>query len=126
MHAHHVTFLLSLLLLLFTASAITPSPAPKPVLGGYTPIKNLSDPHVIEVARFAVKEHNRQDKAHMVHLLRVLQGWTQVVAGINYRLILAVRPVHSRHIVRRYEALVYERPWQHFMNLTSFKPLREH
>ncbi|CAO2842447.1 unnamed protein product [Amaranthus hypochondriacus] len=97
-------------------------PRPQPVLGGYSLIQNLSEPHVIEVARFAIKEHNKmQHKGHMLKFLSIFKGWSQVVAGVNYRLIITAKRLHSRDVAHRYEALVYERPWEHFMNLTSFK-----
>lgn len=121
MSTHQVIFLFSLLLVVVVSSAEgVAAPAPL-ILGGYTPITNLSDPHVIEVARFAVGEHNKQDKTHMLKFLSIFKGWSQVVAGINYRLIIIAKPLCRPALVRRYEAVVYERPWQHFMNLTSFK-----
>nr|AJD79055.1 CPI-4 [Morus alba var. atropurpurea] len=89
-----------------------------PLVGGWTPIKDLSDPHVKEIANFAVSEYNKQSKASL-KLKSIVKGETQVVAGTNYRLVLAVK---NGATAERYEAVVWEKPWQHFRNLTSFKP----
>ncbi|KAL2932294.1 Cysteine proteinase inhibitor 5 [Bienertia sinuspersici] len=125
MRTQQVYFLFSLLLITITSAAggLTPAKS-QPLPGGYTPINNISDPHVIEVARFAVEEHNKQDDAHLLKFLRILKGWSQVVAGINYRLIIAAEPINCNGKVYHYEAIVYERPWQHFMNLTSFELIK--
>ncbi|CAL0301102.1 unnamed protein product [Lupinus luteus] len=32
------------------------------IIGGWTPIKNINDPHVKEIANFAVTEHNKQSR----------------------------------------------------------------
>ncbi|XP_021766659.1 cysteine proteinase inhibitor 1-like [Chenopodium quinoa] len=113
------------LLLIIVVSAAEEIPPPDLPLGGYSPITNLSDPHVIEVAQFAVKEHNMLDEGHKVKLLSILKGWTQVVAGLNYRLIITAKTLCSHADVHRYEVVVYERPWQHFMKLTSFNQTTE-
>ncbi|KAH7858713.1 hypothetical protein Vadar_027042 [Vaccinium darrowii] len=57
-------------------------------LGGWRPIENVTAPEVIEVAQFAVAEHNNQTGS-MLKFERVVSGEYQVVAGENYRLIIA-------------------------------------
>ena len=83
-------------LLLISASAVSLSQALQ--RGRFYPIKNVSDPHVKKVARFAVKMHNEEqnNEEDALRYLKVLEGWYQVVAGINYRLIIATKPLH-RH-----------------------------
>ncbi|XP_010542197.1 PREDICTED: cysteine proteinase inhibitor 5 [Tarenaya hassleriana] len=84
------------------------------LLGGWKPIKDVSDPHVVEIAKYAVEEHNKQSKTDL-KLDRVVSGQTQVVAGTNYKLIIAASDGKS------YEAIVWEKPWEHFRKLTSFR-----
>ncbi|XP_054778878.1 cysteine proteinase inhibitor 5 [Prosopis cineraria] len=93
-----------------------------PLLGGWTPIKDIEDPHVTEIAKFAVSEYDKRSGAAL-KLEKVLKGETQVVAGTNYRLVLAAKD-GSSSASKNYEAVVWEKPWEHFMNLTSFKPVR--
>lgn len=87
------------------------------LVGGWTPIKNLSDPHVQEIAQFAVSEYNKQAKKELKYEA-VNKGESQVVAGTNYRLTLNVRDGTS---TLAFEAVVWEKPWQHFRKLVSFK-----
>ncbi|XP_027332122.1 cysteine proteinase inhibitor 5-like [Abrus precatorius] len=86
--------------------------------GGWSPIKNINDPHVTEIANFAVTEYVKRSGAKL-KLEKVIKGDTQVVAGINYRLVLAANDGSSSN---NYEAVVWEK-WEHFRNLTSFTPV---
>jgi len=88
--------------------------------GGWSPIKNIDDPHVKEIADYAVTEYAKQS-GHKLKLEKVLKGETQAVAGVNYRLTLAATDGSSS---KNYEAIVWEKVWQHFRNLTSFTPVR--
>ncbi|ESW26013.1 hypothetical protein PHAVU_003G084300 [Phaseolus vulgaris] len=87
--------------------------------GGWSPIKNISDPHVTEIADYAVTEYAKRS-GHKLKLEKVIKGETQVVAGVNYRLTLAATDGSSSN---NYEAIVWEKVWQHFRNLTSFTPV---
>ncbi|KAJ7946383.1 Cysteine proteinase inhibitor [Quillaja saponaria] len=87
--------------------------------GGWKPIENPKDPHVVEIAQFAVSEYDNESNATL-KFERVIQGETQVVDGINYRLDVAVIDGSE---TEDYEAVVYEIPWEGYMNLTSFTPL---
>ncbi|CAI9773174.1 unnamed protein product [Fraxinus pennsylvanica] len=88
-----------------------------PILGGYEPIDNPNDPTVIEIAKFAVAEHNKEAKSNL-KFQKVVKGESQVVAGINYRLVISAVDGAA---VQNYLAVVYEKPWQNFKNLTSFE-----
>ncbi|KAG0455191.1 hypothetical protein HPP92_024150 [Vanilla planifolia] len=103
-----------------SASAAETGVRNETIVGGWTPIKNLSDPHVQEIANFAVEEHNKEGGPPL-KLTRVLRGETQVVSGINYRLAIEATDVGGRF--GNYEAVVWEKSWEHFRKLTSFKPL---
>ncbi|KAF9623976.1 hypothetical protein IFM89_007419 [Coptis chinensis] len=57
-------------------------------VGGWTPIKDIKDPEVQDIGKFAVTEHNKEEKTEL-RFVQVVRGESQVVAGFNYRLILA-------------------------------------
>ena len=84
--------------------------------GGWRPIKNISDPHVQEIGEFAVTEHNKQAKESL-KFQSVVSGETQVVSGTNYRLVVVAE---DGGVSNKYEAVVWEKPWMGFRNLTSF------
>ncbi|MBA0786568.1 hypothetical protein Gotri_026545 [Gossypium trilobum] len=84
--------------------------------GGWKPIKNIKNPHVIKIAKFAVDQYNKQSKVSL-KLDEVVKGETQVVSGINYKLNLKAKDGSA---VNTYEAVVWEKLWLHFRNLTSF------
>ncbi|KAL5771684.1 hypothetical protein ACOSP7_015838 [Xanthoceras sorbifolium] len=107
--------LVAIVLPLFAAGA-----SRGPLVGGWSPIKDLSDPHVKEIAEFAVAEYNKKSKAAL-ELQSVVSGETQVVAGINYRLVVAAKDGSAS--ANRYQAVVWEKAWEHSKNLTSFKPV---
>ncbi|KAF7840546.1 cysteine proteinase inhibitor 5-like [Senna tora] len=90
----------------------------KALVGGWTPIKDIKEPHVTEIAEFAVTEYNKRSGAKL-KLEKVIKGSTQVVAGTNYRLVVAAKDESAA--AKKYEAIVWEKTWEHFMNLTSFK-----
>ncbi|KAF8030295.1 hypothetical protein BT93_E2674 [Corymbia citriodora subsp. variegata] len=92
----------------------------EPLLGGWHPIKNLSDPYVREIAEFAIKTRNDQAKTGLV-LEKVAKGETQVVAGMNYRLVLEVKDGADP---KSFEALVWDKPWEHSRRLSSFKAVQ--
>nr|VDC91079.1 unnamed protein product [Brassica rapa] len=67
-------------------------------VGGWSPISDVKDPHVVEIG---------------------------VTAGTNYRLMVTVDGsigVAGAGVSKKYEAIVWEKPWLKSMNLTSFKP----
>ncbi|KAJ8492683.1 hypothetical protein OPV22_014404 [Ensete ventricosum] len=111
-----------LLLLLLIGAVLSASAAASSgkALGGWTPIKDVNDPHVLEIAQFAVSEHNKQANSGLA-LDKVVKGETQVVSGANYRLVLSASDGSGASA--RYEAVVWEKPWEKFRQLTSFKKL---
>ncbi|XP_062000572.1 cysteine proteinase inhibitor 5-like [Rosa rugosa] len=86
------------------------------VVGGWRPIENIGDPHVKEIAEFAVSEYNQSQKKNLV-FQSVVRGETQVVAGIKYRLVISVKEDDS---FENYEAVVWEKRWMKFRKLISF------
>lgn len=102
------TFLL--LLLICNAGAIP---------GGWSPIGDLQDPHILDVAEFAVAEHNMQARANL-SLTKMVKGESQVVAGTNYRLLLQTEDSLGGGSAE-YEAVVWEKPSGDFRQLLSFR-----
>ncbi|KAI0516426.1 hypothetical protein KFK09_009101 [Dendrobium nobile] len=112
---------LSALLLFADLSSATGGDSP-PTLGGWKPIKNLSDPYVQEIAKFAVAENNKKVNSALT-LSRVLSGETQVISGVKYRLIIKVSEISGSGggvTVRKYQATVWDKPWEKFRALISF------
>lgn len=118
----------SLLVLLFVLPAAVPLLSAAglggrpgaPLVGGWHPIKNLNDPYIKEIAGFAVDEYNKQSKASL-KFAGVKSGDSQVVAGTNYRLIITATDGTT---TGDYEAVVWDKPWERFRKLTSFKPVK--
>ncbi|KAH1055595.1 hypothetical protein J1N35_033660 [Gossypium stocksii] len=88
--------------------------------GGWTPIKNIKDPHVIEIAKFAINEYKKKSKGNL-KLEEVEKGETQVVSGINYKLVLQAKDETADN---SYEAVVWEKAWLKFRKLTFFTLVR--
>ncbi|XVF75215.1 hypothetical protein PTKIN_Ptkin13bG0169800 [Pterospermum kingtungense] len=114
MHQISRSLILSLALLL--VPLILSDARKEALVGGWTPLENINDPHVTEVAEFAVAEYNKQSKTSL-KLLKVVKGEEQVVAGTNYRLVLKATDGTA---TKTYQAVVWEKAWQKFMKLTSF------
>ncbi|THU42933.1 hypothetical protein C4D60_Mb00t02400 [Musa balbisiana] len=83
------------------------------IIGGWTPV-DVNNPHVHDIAVFAVSEHNKEAKEHLT-LVNV------VVAGVNYKLLLVTK--NEKGASARYEAVVWEKEWENFRKLISFKRL---
>ncbi|XP_068497992.1 cysteine proteinase inhibitor 1-like [Phaseolus vulgaris] len=112
MTRHHCLLLLSLMLVSYATRS-------KATLAGWEPIKDVKEQHVVEIAEYAVSEYDKRSGTKL-QLVSVLKGETQVVAGTNYRLVLKAK---GGSATTQYEAVVWEKTWVHFRNLTSFKAL---
>lgn len=85
----------------------------------WNPIEDINDPHVTEVAKFAVTAYDKQS-GEKLELEKVIKGDTMVVTGIDYRLTLTATNGSSSN---SYETIVWEKPWIHFKSLLSFTPV---
>ncbi|KAK2432011.1 cysteine proteinase inhibitor [Trifolium repens] len=92
-----------------------------PIIGGWNPIEDINNSHVTDIANFAVNKFNNQTGASL-KFQKVIRGESQIVAGINYCLIIST----SNSVNNIYNVVVYDRPWDHFRNLTSFIPIIHH
>lgn len=92
------------------------------VLGGWTPITNLNDPYVREIAEFAVTEYSKISNGGNLTLQRAIKGWTQVVDGTNYRLLLAAKIdlLPAAAPPAEFMAVVLDKPREHSRKLVSF------
>ncbi|KAK9091931.1 hypothetical protein Syun_026842 [Stephania yunnanensis] len=92
--------------------------------GGWAPA-DPKDAHVVEIGKFAVEAHNKE--AHTdLKFVGVVKAETQpqVVSGINYRITLeATGGVGGGVAAKKYEAIVWEKPSEKFIRLTSFRPI---
>ncbi|KAG5242379.1 cysteine proteinase inhibitor [Salix suchowensis] len=87
--------------LLFIAATVVVIDAA--LLGGWSPIEDLKDKHVVEIAEFAVAEHNKEVKSNL-KLESIVKGESQVViARITRQLILTVKGGKADE---QYEAVV--------------------
>jgi hypothetical protein len=78
-----------LALLILGAGAPTSTAQDAPLAGGYSG-RRVNDPSVTAAAAFAVRERGRQTRRR-VTLVSIKRAEAQVVAGMNYRLLLSVR-----------------------------------
>lgn len=106
--------ILLLILSLFLFSDVGASQ--RAVTGGWWPIEDTKDSTVQEIGKFAVSEHNKEADTGLKYV-DVLSGETQVVAGTNYRLVIAAK---DGVVSNKYQAVVWDKPWLKFRNLTSF------
>ncbi|XP_075497894.1 cysteine proteinase inhibitor 1-like [Primulina tabacum] len=113
--------LLYVLLLILVASfhyqalAISPSA----IVGNWRPIPNVNVVEVLEIARFAVSEYNKKDNVQL-EFVKVVKSETQLVEGTNYRLVIIANDAAAGNAPGNYEAVVWDMPWKHFRELSSF------
>nr|GMC83678.1 cysteine proteinase inhibitor 1-like [Ipomoea batatas] len=111
-------FSLTVATVLFSNAVAAPSGGPEgPIVGGWSSIKDPNAPQVVEIAKFAIDAHNKEAKTNL-KFESVIKGENQVVAGVNYKLVIAAEDGGAGN---KYEAVVYDRPWDKFRELTSFK-----
>lgn len=117
---HCLYFLLTLMILpIYASTALGGKRGGGVLVGGWQPIKNITEPHVKEIGEYAVEEYNKESKSQL-KFVSVVKGETQLVTGTNYRLILATK---DGALAKNYQAVVWEKTWEHFRNLTSFTPV---
>ncbi|KAJ0586547.1 putative Cystatin domain-containing protein [Helianthus annuus] len=85
--------------------------------GGWKPVPDVTDPTVVDIAKFAVDEHNKEAHASL-KFVKVVKGECQVVAGMNYNVTITAADGGAG---KNYVALVWNKPWEKFMQLVSFK-----
>ncbi len=88
---------------------VSPEPAVQraEVAGGYSEV-DVSDPGVIRAAKFAVQARGDTMPGSRLGLHRIVSAQQQVVAGLNYRLVLELNENGSP---RTAEATVWWQSW---------------
>ncbi|XP_062231744.1 cysteine proteinase inhibitor-like [Phragmites australis] len=81
-----------------------------------------NDLEAIELARFAVAEHNSKANA-MLEFERLVKVRQQVVAGIMHYFTVEVREAGGAK--KLYEAKVWVKAWENLKQLQSFEPAGE-
>lgn len=87
--------------------------------GGWTLLKDVNAPGVVAIGQFAVDEHNKEAGTKL-EFQGVVKAESQVVAGTNYRLVINAKD--GGH-VGKYLVVVWDKPWEKFKKLTSFKQM---
>ncbi|KAK6919726.1 Cystatin domain [Dillenia turbinata] len=88
--------------------------------GNCQPINNLKDPHVVEIAEFAVSEISKRINQQPLKLKSIDQGCSQVVEGISYQLrVSTVQTLGG--LILRFEVVVWEKAGSGDKKLISFK-----
>jgi hypothetical protein len=96
-----MAMLLALILGIFTIAA---SAQPEPVAGGYAKISTKSQ-EAKKAAAVAIRQHTASHPKEKLTLVKVVKAEQQVVAGMNYRVCLAV--LDHRGIRKTITAVVY-------------------
>ncbi|KAK9715085.1 hypothetical protein RND81_06G142500 [Saponaria officinalis] len=78
--------------------------------GDYKPIPDLHDPHVQEIAKFAVTEAGKQSGERLKYI-KIVKGEYVVEDGTNYCLVITVL---SKELMTDYLAVVMEKPQAHY------------
>jgi len=93
----------------------------QPLSDGWNPIKDINDPHVIDIANFAVIEFNKQTRATL-KFEKVIKAESHLAIAEDaiYRLIIST----SNSVPNIFQAFVYENKLNHKRNLTSFIPTK--
>jgi hypothetical protein len=89
------------------------------ILGGWNPIKDVSDPRIHELGGWAVSEHVKQVNDG-VRFVKVVSGEEQVVSGMTYKLVIAATDAAGKSAT--YGAAVYDEWWTKTGQLLSFEP----
>lgn len=96
-----------------------PNEAGKP--GKWWPVKDLNNPEVVMVAKFAVTEHNKKANINL-QFINVIKCQEQVSSGSLYKVVISAKNGTTSH-PKNYEAIVWLRPWEKkdLLTLKSFK-----
>ncbi|GJM88957.1 hypothetical protein PR202_ga05544 [Eleusine coracana subsp. coracana] len=78
-----------------------------------------NDLEAIDLARFAVAEHNSKTNG-MLEFERLVKVRHQLVAGMLYYFTVEVKEGGAKKL---YEAQVWEKLWENFLQLHSFEPV---
>ncbi|GFP82510.1 cysteine proteinase inhibitor 6 [Phtheirospermum japonicum] len=90
--------------------------------GDFQPIKNLTDPSVVKIAKLAVPAHNKQPLATKLELDRIIGGRLRVADGLTYRLTISTTGKGSiTKKIEIYSASVFQKLGGKVLKLISFQ-----
>ncbi|XP_074309923.1 cysteine proteinase inhibitor 5-like [Silene latifolia] len=101
--------LFSFVLVIFLARASS--------IDGWEPVESITDPRLVDVARFAVLENNKMT-GKSLELVKIKKGEYIVAKGVQYRLVLDAK---AEGKAKSYQAHVFETG--KIMELLSFVEL---
>ncbi|KAL6502439.1 hypothetical protein OROHE_024444 [Orobanche hederae] len=80
---------------------------------------------IVEIAKFAVAEHNKDKNTSSLVFVSVVEGEKQVVAGMNYRLVISAEDgAAAAAPTKTYTAVVYSNIASKSLELTSFEQIK--
>uniref|UniRef100_A0ACD5Y6W8 Uncharacterized protein n=1 Tax=Avena sativa TaxID=4498 RepID=A0ACD5Y6W8_AVESA len=85
----------TLLVAIATIICVAATPATA-IPGGWSKIKNIADPHIQELGKWAVMEHNKVGNDNL-KFLKVVSGEQQIVNGVNYHLFIDALRLDGSH-----------------------------
>nr|CAB3500386.1 unnamed protein product [Digitaria exilis] len=105
---------------LLVVVAVATVPTTPFTAGGWSPIKDVSDPYIQELGAWAVSEYLKQGHVGGLQYGQVLSGEQQVVSGMNYKLVLDAMDTTAT-TANKYKAFVFDQ-WTKTRELKSFEP----
>ncbi|GFQ01681.1 cysteine proteinase inhibitor 4, partial [Phtheirospermum japonicum] len=108
------------------SSAVVQAPAPggRRTIIGFQPIKNLTDPSVVKIAKFAMAAHNKQPKETKLEFVRIVRGKSLANDGLTYSLVISAKKSGSTSKKPDYYyAAVFKKLGGKVLKLIAFKKL---
>ncbi|KAL6140803.1 hypothetical protein ACLB2K_059096 [Fragaria x ananassa] len=103
MSPHYLIAIFALLFPLLTTAVDNNSD--NTLIGAWKPLKSISDPHVTEIANYAVDAYTRQNQKHLI-FQKVIKGYYQIESGILYKLVIRVKDENVHFPNAEYQAVV--------------------
>jgi cystatin-C len=92
------------------------------IAADYRPIKDVNDPHVVDIANYAVRVHDDQTGLKL-KLENVISGeYLMLIEGAKYCLNITATDTTASN---KYNVVVFDIPVRDYRNLTSFVPLSD-
>ncbi|KAL8508613.1 hypothetical protein ACS0TY_019022 [Phlomoides rotata] len=104
-----------LLVLVFALSILGPVVGR---FGTWEPINDPNAPEIVNIAKFAVEKHNKDDGTSLV-FKKLVKAELQNAPYINYRLTISTTD-GSAAPPKTYQAIIYSKPEDHVLILTIF------
>ncbi|KAK9221286.1 hypothetical protein WN944_009712 [Citrus x changshan-huyou] len=91
-------------------------------VGGVREVEGTANnQEIVNLARFAVDEHNKKQNSNL-QFVKVVSAKQQVVSGTLYDITLEAVEGGQKKL---FEAKVWEKPWMQFKELKEFNPVAQ-